>query len=458
MPLVTSKPNRNSVLQAAPTAELKQPLETVKVSNIQQPIIDTAWVDKSHLLTHVEGASWIVDYYSQVLTQDSNLSGLQSSVDNPYQTYTLVKGLELKVTTVLSTDQDDSTKAMRVMGTSTIYPFLIPNEGDMFIADIGQNRFGLFRVVSTTKKSIFKEATYEISYNLDTDDPVKINELFTRAIDTKYFHKDFLLHGQSPLLIKSEAEALIQLEKDYKIIFDRYIKQYFSQEFKTLMLPGQEYKIYDPYLVGYMLNRFTSEDNLTMLHLRKLNLDDDPVSKADSFWTMLKLRDIGILNTSFKRFGLVPAKAFTRNPVYQGIAYSGFDHVIYPIDPAITVDGEHINNLKPVIDFGLNNSPDATIANSTIVRALNLRNLDDSVNYIYPVTEDDYYVLTENFYSDTESTSELEEMVLQYIRKEPIDIAQLSDISKLYHKWGTLERFYYVPVLLTLIHSTIRGF
>jgi len=458
MSLVTGDPLReNGLVKAGALAPLPATVSTVKVNSDSyfNTIIDLKWVPRINILTHIEGSGWVVDYYSQVLNTDSNLSGQQFTKNPVYQSYTLIKNMEMKVSTPLASSQDAESKAMIVTGTSLLYPFLIPNEGDMFTADIGEGKLGIFRVTDSIKKSIFKESCYEISYGLDSDDnqdnSVDLNQ---KVIKTYYFHKDFLNYGQNPLLINSDNDILISLYKTYKTLTAQYFKRFFSNEFQTLILPSQIYTTYDHFLTNYLLDEFSTRDSLEIKHIRRLNLDDDDVMKSDSLWTALKLKDISYLNTCFNKAGLVNSRLFTKDPVLEGIYYTGINKTIYPIDPILTVDYLQDNKSK-MLD--IEQLTPSIASDNKIIRSVNLRGNFNVYDSIYTVTIDNYYILSSNFYNKTNTQSPLEIMVWDYLENKPIDYTQLSDTAKVYFKWGILEQFYYIPIILTMIRSVIRG-
>lgn len=461
MPLVNNDDySPKGLTSLSPVPIVPAPIETVRVStdDFHTPTIDAKWVPRTSLLTHIGGSSWIVNYYSQVLDTDSNLSGQQYTKNPVYQSYKEIVNLEIKVQTPLNTDQDDANKEMNVTGSGTLYPSLIPNEGDMFIADIGEGRKAVFRVTSTRKNSIFKEACYDISYTLDTDNPDKQLDLAQKTIVTYYFHKDFLINGNNPLVIKTNMDTLISLKKVYDIMLYQYFKRFYSNEFKTVIVPSQVRPTYDVYVTRYILDMFSTNEAHELAYMRLLNLDEDRVSKCDSLWDALKFKDISLLNTAFKKAGLVSALAFNRTPTFNGIRYSGVGAVVYPKDPYLTVDHTYVNNVKTVEALGLQPSADGEAASNLLVRAVNLRQLDTELgDNLYPVTVDDYYVLSSNFYNNTQSQSTLEVAVTAYINNSQVDVDQLYNTAKNFHTWGSLEQFYYVPIVMTLIRSVLKG-
>src|ERR1035437_5683225 len=119
MALVTGNPSRkDSILQVTPLAPIDATVNAVLVNSadFKSTFVDLKWEPRVNLLTHIEGSSWIVNYYSQVITTDSNLSGQQYTKNPVYQSYKLIKDMEMKVTSPLATSQDAETKAMTVTG------------------------------------------------------------------------------------------------------------------------------------------------------------------------------------------------------------------------------------------------------------------------------------------------------------------------------------------------------
>jgi hypothetical protein len=347
---------------------------------------------------------------------------------------------------------------MALSGTALLYPFMIPNEGDMFSADIGEGKTGVFRITSTVKKSIFKEAVYEITYSLDTDLPGKLIDLEQKTVTTDYFHKDFLNYGQNPLVSTSDQSIFLELQQVYAVVSKQYFKKFLSNEYKTLILPGQPNAVYDHFLVDFVLSQFSARESNEILYLRKLNVDDDSIMKNDSLWTALKNKDISYLNTCFKQVGLVNTQSFTSDPINEGIRYTGITNVVYPIDPILSVDDTINNSIKTLSSDVIIEATASLGQLNTMVRSINLRALgNSSVVSIYDVTVDPYYVLSANFYNATDTQSVLEGIVTSYLKGEALNSAQLLTTAKLYTSWGLLEQFYYLPILMTLIRSVLRG-
>lgn len=421
--------------------------------------VDTRYVPQASLLSHVEGSSWTVNYYSQVLDSSSDLAGQNINRSALYQQYTLVQGLELKVTTPLTTSQDNASKSMIVTGGANVYPFIIPNEGDMFIADIGDGKEGVFRVTLSERKSVFKDTVHTIEYQLiDYSTPARRNDLNSKVVKKVYFVRDFLQYGQNPLLFEEDYVIMQKLQERYYDMAQTYFRMFVSQEYKTLIVPGQEQPVYDHFLTSAVMAFFTMYDSPEVRNIRKLNVDDDNVMRIPTIWDVLRTRDKHLLKFCNRQAGLVSAKTFTHDPMMEGIYHSGITYVVYPKDPELDVDSE-VASPKPMAEVILRDVPSrvrnlADLLGDKVFEGLTRPDSPPT----YRITVDDYYVFSQNFYNNTKvGQSLLEIQVRDYIDGKAPNNKALLALAQTYHAWGALERFYYVPVLLMLIKASVRS-
>lgn len=460
MPLITQNPNKQAgLVKASPSADLPQPIVTQKISApaYKGVAVDLRWVNRADLLTHVEGSSWTVDYYSQVLNADSPLSGQQLSVDGAYQQYQKICGMELKVQTPLTTSQDPDTKGMGLEGTSIVYPFMIPNEGDMFVADIGEGKKGVFRLTMTTKKSIFEQACYEIEYSLDTDQPDKIADLDDKTVRTVFFHKDFMTQGKDPLLVTSEHDTWLRMREVYEVLVQQYFQRFFSDEYKTLLVPQQTQTTYDPFIVDFLLKQFDTQDSQEIRFVKELHLGGDPAMECHNFWTALAARNPAYLRTAFMQAGVVTTRVFNAAPLVNSIRYTGIARSVYPTDAQLVINNHMQNAGCPVSVTEMDKGAPPVGGLYKMVEAVNIATVSTTEGTIKPVLTDSYYVLSEDFYKKRVGMSTFEDVVWQYLERKAIDTQALAATADLWPTWGHLEQFYYIPILMQMLRSVLRG-
>lgn len=450
--------------------------------------VDTKMEPVAQLLTHVEGSSWTVNYYSQVLDLDSSTQGQGMGTSPVHQQYRLIREMELKVTSPLTTSQNSETNNLSVTGAATVYPFVIPNVGDMFLADVGSGREGLFEITDVSRMSVFKQAVHTIEYRMvDYSTDERRADLGKKVVQTFQYDKDFIRHGQNPLIFEEEYTFVEYLRRNYRSIADRYFNTFFSKELGTLILPGQSTSTYDHYLTKAVTSFFSSWDSRAISNIRVLNTDDDYALQATSIWNVLATRDRMLMQDAFLKVGKVYAVEFTKDPMLEGVHWSGVDQLIYPTDPTLTVDYKQTKPPKMVNGSVIDRAPvrlsvssliasppppvqsevtdaidgyDLTAPDGTPVAPVVSPLTITLPPIIHPAMKDDYYVFSKAFYENNRvitEQSQLELMVHDYIDGKALSYKRLQGFCEDMKNWSTLERFYYTPVVLILIKAAIRS-
>lgn len=452
MPLIESKPGTHPVQKPTPIRITDPEYRGVTV--------DTRYIPTSALLTAIEGSSWKVNYYSQVIDSDNDLNGQLVNREAILQQYKLVIGFELKVTTPLTQIQNSETKEFQVNGAANVYPFLVPNVGDMFLADVGDGREGIFRVTSSERRSFFKDTSHYIEYELiDYSTETRRQDLQSKTIKTLYYLRDFLYYGQNPLVEEEDYHLIQELGERYITITKTYFNRFFSNEFQSMMLPGQILPMYDHYLVKAIKANFNTDEAVEVQYIRAMNVADDDAFKAYTIWDAILLRDKDILLHIAEKAGVVSCKSFTREPLMESIYHSGFQYVVYPIDAEVSVDYDVVRPKRIASTGMITDVPGRDRRMSDLVN----ESLLDGLPYtgaplINQITKDDYYVFSEAFYTRAErGQSKLELAVRDHINGQYVDRRLLKAFCDTYHAWGGLERFYFTPILLMLMKGHIRS-
>lgn len=236
-----------------------------------------------------------------------------------------------------------------------------------------------------------------------------------------------------------------------------YFRTFFSREYSTLILPGQEYAIYDSFLVNYILKIVNTTDAPEIRLIRNLSTENERYLSQDQFWTVLLNRDHTLLDYCNRKMGLTLVKNFGSDPVYAGLRYTSLDYVVYPIIGDETTKSGHRDKailasaITSVITTRTQPGNIANILQDTITVQ------NRAVPYIKPMLSDDSYVFTDAFYNNGIGQSMLEALVNDYIKGNALSIEVLTKIANRYSRWGRLEQFYYIPILLTLIKTANRG-
>lgn len=413
--------------------------------------VDTQHVPTTMLTTYLEGQAWAVDYYSQVKDLGEGLSSHDLDLPAIYQQYKLIRGFELKVTAPLSVSQDSESKEMSYTGSANVYGVLIPNEGDMFIADIGDGREGLFSITNTQRLSVFKDTAHSVEYKLISYNTEESRaDLGRKVIHTLYFDLDYLRTGNNPLITEETVDLRAKLYDHYTRIVMVYFNDFYSREMNTLLVPDQHQITYDPFVVKFVLSILGTEDHPYIRNIEQLNVSQDIMMYEMTLWHCLEKMDHRLLHMCTHSMSKVHVNAFFSRPMYNSIYFTKVKRVIYPDQRSTNVDAQYntpaIMSLEPVLQgedrFSALDRPNHRY---TGFEAL------DQQPLIKAVTIDDRYVLSESFYNDSTANSVLEQLVECALKGQPIDLGQLNALCEDALAWPNLERFYYYPLLMTLL-------
>lgn len=433
------------------------PIKTVAPS-YKAVAVDTRYQPKTALLTHIEGSSWTVKYFSQVLGRDSALSGQNLDRDAVHQQYIAIVDFELKVTSPLTQNQDTTTKQITVNGQANVFPCgVIPNEGDIFIADIGDGRSGVFHITNSEQRTMYEASTWLIDYTLiDYATQARDEDLKEKTVETKVYVNDFHLYGQNPLIGEQQFHQLQQLEMYYDELVPDYFRRFISKEYSTLVMPGQSMPVYDPFLTDAVIKAFGSHRNNRILHVRELNVSDDDNFKAPTLWDAIVYRRPTRMRGVANKIGLVTTASFAHNPQMNSIRYSGMQYVVYPVNPLRSEDDMRLMRNRAISDWKIRGTRSQL---TNLLDLIPLTELDGlPATNVVPINPmQDFYVFSEAFYNRwSVGQSALEIQTHRFLHNQALDIQALIKMAESCSSWTPLDQFYQMPVLLMLIRSTVR--
>lgn len=441
----------------------------------QQPVVnetpykgvtnDVQTVPVSTLLTAIEGRRWIVEWYSQILNTDNETAGHERSRSGIYQQYKLIHNLELKVTTPLPRNppQDINSQEFEIRGQANMYPGVIPNPDDHFTATLADGRKGLFKILpSIETKTAYTQTTYAVEYVLIawvTD--ARMFELNDKVVREYYFIRDFLDTGLNPVITVEaygQYESLLLIREQLP---QEYMREFFNQEFSTLTIPDQGDYIYDPFLTLFVTAIFTNRAEGVINGLNVIAVNDGRQGGHHTVLDALLELNKNMIPTCEAKIPIIGVHAFLVNPYYGGIRYSGIPWVVYPIK----------SNREELARSGLARAmqtklkpgkrPDPTFRVS-LNRLFESPTLGTAyaagTQDIKPVTADDFYIFTEEFYAqEPGQMSLLESMVWEAIERDMVNPEELLRLIESSRKWSRVEQFYYQPIMYAMIPSALRG-
>ena len=224
-----------------------------------------------------------------------------------------------------------------------------------------------------------------------------------------------------------------------------------------MFVPGQQTTVYDAWLVNFLVSIMDSQEVPEMKHMRMVSLDHDRYMEQGSLWKVLLERNYGELKRTHQKAILAPRTYFNRSSWMKGPIYWNITNYVYPL---VEKDETAI--------AGLNRPPPVGIYVEMIggepmeLPPLSLANVYDTSEGVIPLIKsvliDDYYVLSEPFYTGGTNLSALEILTRDYLKCQTIDLKMLSSLVSAYPDWPVLERFYYGPLLILLLKESIKGF
>lgn len=413
-------------------------------------IVDSRELPVDSILTYIEGLSWTIDYYSQLLNINEEPKDFNFSQTGPYQQYELIKRYQIKLQSELSTTFSTTQNRATVTGTARLYPGLVPNKGDVIIGDIGDGRAGLFTVTQTQQMAIYKNTCYEIEFELYQILDAKISKtLENRTVKTLYFHEDFITYGQNPMLISSEAQLVKTLNESIEEVLGAWAAEFYSHEIRTFQVPQDGAVVFDPFLTSAMLKVFSGYDQDLFGKVSLYNCDEGYLKSYTDIWDAIIRGKSYLLKTSFSRYQLVPSNRFSNNVHLRSIRYSNIDYVVMPL-----VTENSINDPLDVLKYRTGITLTGTIAKVAdedlppVEGRLGAPNLIGSADY----------VLNRSVYKLTDDpVSNLEQEVRNYFQQEAVNPRKVLEYVERRHELSELQRFYLLPICLFMMMYSLRS-
>lgn len=453
MPIAGYKPTKQVNKIDRPKAE-PEVYKGVAIDNKRTPL--------KSIIAFISGSSWYTDaYYSQAINEHNDLKEIDTNQDSTYQQYRKIEKLEIRIDSPISPSYDSDNAFISVTGTGLLYPVIVPNINDYFVAEVSGNELGLLRITNVERKTHNKESVYSVDFSM-VGFISDLNDIYTnlesKVISTTTFNKNRLLKGLTPLLNKEVDQQIINLNYDFGKLVKKYFALFFNVKHSSLIVPGQNYSIYDPFIVSFLFKILNTTDAKELRLIKQLPTDQDVYLKQPQFWEVMLNRDHEELRFSNKVMGQVSKRGFVSGSTAKGFTHHTADYMVYPKDPNLTTlltDNRKITvDSADIVEVNNYNDEDANTYIETYTESIVP---PASYPYIKLVTEDDNYVLSSSFYEGLDDLSLLEILVNKYLTKKSIDSGVLISLIKNYYLWGRLEQFYYGPILMILIKENIRS-
>lgn len=427
--------------------------------------VDTYYEPKHNLLTHIAGSKWNVIYYKQVKTRDEAAEPFNYHRPAPYQQYTKIENFELKVTTPISFSPDNDNASGQVLGVANVFPSIVPNHGDHFIADIGDGRSGFFHIKEVTQKSHLRDSVYEIEYELqDIVNPDLLEKLEEKVVKTAYYERAYADYGANPILDTEQHGYYKRIRLWQQRIANHYFDSFFDSEYRTFMVPIEGYELYDPFIVQFIQRIWTTDDIPELLDLKTYNWDASHNRYVRTIWDVILENDLYMVSKCAKEFAMIPRRIFQKgNTGLANISMSRIPNIYHPIEylnSGKEVYIPHVGKLQFSEIYSKQNTPRKLHISLQKLPGLGFVHPDLVIKPMQPdiikQKEIDTYVVSEAFYSkDVENMSKVEKMLFNVLNEDVINASELLPILEDCVEWPDAERFYYIPLLVALSQSAL---
>lgn len=429
----------------------------------------------------ISGSNWTVDYYSQNVGVHEQLKPFDLTQLAAYQSYHRINKLVVKLQGALRPSDDRDLGRMALTGTMVIPPTpgLIPNQYDAFIGDIGEGQAGIFTITSVEKLTTNRSTAWNIEFKLQLPgNESNVRKLNAKVSQESFYNKDLLILGQNPLLKTPDYNALGELKKYLHEISNYWVSTNYSQEHRSLILPLQGTSIYDQYVVRAAMSIISPETHRYLRSMTQYNCDDFRLTKFTDIYQAIIKCDPTLLYTAFRPWAAISTQILTPSYYQHSVRYSGIKGIIVPA--TANQDADQFNALAEwlvnhrlnvtgvdVGDFYAQNfscpadpSIPCEFENVPLPEQGKVQDETGEIVAGMDVPKISYssYVLPKHFYEgDVENATRFERLVWKMLKREPMDYELVYEFCKHFRKWGKLEQFYYGPILICLIQSSLRS-
>jgi len=444
------------------------PIETTIPETIQEPInsVFTALVPESRitsLLKYVEGYPWTINYYGQIINKNNTLENFDPSTPNLTQPYYEVKNLILQVSSPLSSSYDQTTGITTITGAALTPYKLIPNVGDIFIANIDSGEDAIFLITSVSRKTYRKDTIYEISYSLYSyvsSNQDFVTSLKQRINDTYYFNKDTNFFNRDILIKPSVKEAKDRLNNYITETKNYYFSTFSQREAGSIIIPGVDSTIYDPLLLEFITKIIDYKDLVDIPFFRH-NITNNRYINQPSIFNLLLTRNISLVNTINKKQIFIPSANIQNRARFGSIFHTGANYVLFPLNPNTNTDVTDINHNLDSSDYlsTIKTSKNYFLLEDEVI-AINNENIFPK-KILHELFLNDTYIVTDNFYNYINDNtlftevSFIELLIYKHINKEAIAKEDLVLAIEKYMNFSLLHQLYLLPVLWLLIKVNI---
>lgn len=430
-------------------------------------VVDSKVQVYTNLLTHLSGSKWRGWLYTQVKGADEAVAPFQVDKEIPLQQYKLVKDYECLLQGNLSETIDEKGE-VQLTGTVITYPYWMVNYGDMWVADIGEGKAGLFTVTGVTKKTRFKETVYELQIKLQQPMTAELaRQLSLYVQETYHFDRDYLKYGQNPYVVSDEYHSKLELEKMLSSHHEIYLNTFMDWQVKSFRVPlPTTSPTYDPFVVRAVTNMIDLMEFNILPRMNRFNMSEYGIENTITlFDCLLDYKPEMLKCTAMRKARLLPARSFKKGIRFAPFAFSGFAQAVVPAGGVF--DNSNIENAVGWLPWGGGNGcgcPTTTDCGGVdldlggILGGGGMTVSDGTEGTVLPhIHKDGFYILSEAFYNhDIPNMTKFERLLWLGIEHATINASDVLPYYRSFCNWSLQDKFFLGPLLFILTAYALR--
>lgn len=417
-----------------PQKDVEEILPSIQSKDYCSCLVTSGEVQLGHLLQYIRGTDYIVTYYAQVLGRDDAPTPYDINQTPEYQQYYRIKNFVIRLQGSMDSSFTSDTNQLSLSGRGIMLPGIIPNTGDIFVGDIGNGRLGLFTITEVTPMTYRDGAVYEISFKMIDYYSREIEEdLDEKTVAEYIFDRVALGNGEAPIVTEEEYNLQIEIVELYKQLVRRYLNDFYSNEYSTLLVGGQGCNTtYDYYAVKAFLSVVNTKDDIRIRKIELFNVGDQALNTEPSFWTMVIEKNPEYIDQVFQKYRVVTTQEFHGHPTTRSIRWTGVKSAVMPYKRNKNVDDCFRGELYTNQPLAMEVYPNPQMSS---------------------LGDDRWYVLGEDFYTENinDVTPVVEQYVTRLLRGEKITYAELLSFHKRVNKLPDVHRYYLQLLLIIMI-------
>lgn len=312
---------------------------------------------------------------------------------------------------VLQLQETDFGMDSEYNGEATILPgTIIPMPNDFFMIPTLRDPY-VFRITDITYDNIMPDNFYRISFQLEWNDEVKVQELEEQVLNSNVCILENIGTEERCIIEKSIFTEICEIETMYRNICDFYKSMYYNERHNVFLgTIDPYYRIFDPLQTEFINKHHLFNEKMDLKTLMLTNQFDDPQRKFKynrSVYRFVELRDLKLLSNF--RYVLKPAVAIHESSFYRW-------------------HSKNVQMVDMVPNMGPNN------------------------NQIF---SDEF---KDAVFMNGDTNSEHGEFLKRFVRKEELKVKDipLTLADELIYFNNSLEVFFFTPIMLYIIREIIK--